>query len=1075
MVGASLSSPWHAHPDAMDPTVRPFVGRSDELDALTRALADAERGAGSVWLLVGEPGIGKSRLVEEAARIADARGVLVAWGRAWEAGGAPAFWPWVQVLRTLLRRRGPEALGSGRAGVLAQLLPEVGTPIDDSALRPDQARFRVLDGVVGALVEAAEEAPLLVVLEDLHAADTSSLLLLELLTAQVATAPLLVLATHREGAVDIGDVGPHLLRIARGARRLALRRFGRDDVAAFLARLRDEPPPPELVDTLLRTSEGNPLFLTELSRFIEDHRRTEGQLAVPPTLRAAIRERLTHVPTETLEVLEAASVLGRDVDLDLLATVCGRSFEDTTRMLDAIATTGVLEIVGPRRRRFSHVLVREVLYGEIAPDRRNALHVRCADACVQLGSASEPPWSELAHHLLAAGSAGRERGIEAAIGAAEQASARYAFDDAAAWLQRALDRVDASVPWTRRAELLLSLGRARMLAGDVEAGRSLCAEAAAMARREGAVSLLARAALEYGAVFLIAQVSGTLVDLLREALDALPPSETALRARVQARLAAALQPCDDPQVPIAMAHEAVASARSIGDNVVLLDVVRSAGSALADLGPALERRALDREHLALAERLGDGGEALRGASRLVFDTLELGDGVEAAAAVATCERWCERLGTSHALWRGAAIRATLELWQGRFADAAVSQARARALSEQARDPNARRALPLQAVLGLWLEGRDADALTATAALYPMLRGDRFDRLVATALEALARARTGAKVELDEDTLDALCTTRDMSAMRCCAELVLRIGDRRRMAELCETLQKHAESFVNFGAFALFVGEPIALFVGRLHAALGRRDAALAMLRRSAERCRAGGAKPGLFWSLLELAALGGPDAPALRQEAIAVARDIGSPHLLAHVEPTAAPLPDTATRPTETPFAVRRLGDVWEVHGEGEPIYLRDTKGVQMLAKLVDAPGASVHVLDLVGGLPDTGDAGPMIDAQARDAYRARIAALREELEEAQTWNDSARAEAAREEIEAIETELARAVGLGGRLRRSHSATERARVNVQRRLKDVVRRIATERPELGRRLEQALRTGVHCCYDPDRSSPLARD
>jgi tetratricopeptide (TPR) repeat protein len=913
-----------------------------------------------------------------------------------------------------------------------------------------------------------------VVLEDLHAADPSSLLLLELLASQIPTAPLLVVGTHREAAVDVGDVGALLLRIARGARRVVLRRFARPDVTAFLTQRGGAAPRPELVDALLHASEGNPLFLAELSRWIDDPRHADPSVSIPATLRAVIRERLTRVPGPTLELLEAASVLGRDVDLELLAAICDRSLDETAAMLDGIATTGVLENVRPRRRRFSHVLVREALYGELTPERRTALHLRCADACVQARPDTEPAWSELAHHLLAAGPAGRERGIEAAICAAERAAAQYAFDDAVTWFQRALDRVDAEVPWMRRAELLLALGRARMLAGDVEAGRSLCAEAAEMARVEGAVPLLARAALEYGAVFMLGQVSGTLVALLREALEALPVNEVALRARVRARLAAALQPATDPEVPIAMAREAVASARTVGDPVVLLDVVRSAGSALADLAAPMERRALDREHLALAERLGDSGEALRGATRLAFDALELGDGREAESAVSACEHWCERLGTVHALWRGAAMRATFELYRGRFAEAAAAQARACALGEQARDPNARRALPQQAVLAAWLEGRDEEAMSALAALRPVLQREPFERALLVALEGIGRARLGA-VELDQplrESIDFLRTTQDTSALRCCAELALRTGDRELMLHLADALRGCADRFVNFGAFASFVGEPVALFAGRLEGALGRRDEASAMLRQAVELSRTAGARPALFWSLLELAAQGGGEEAALREEAITIARELVSPSLLSRVELVAPRIAVPPALATDGPLELRRLGDVWEVCGSGSPLYVRDTKGVRMLSRLVDAPGRSLHVLDLVGdgsgAVVDIGDAGPIIDPQARDAYRRRIASLRAEIDEADSWNDSARAARAREELEALEKELAAAIGLGGRSRRSHSAIERARVNVQRRLKDVVRRITADRPELGHRLERALTTGVHCRYDPDR-------
>jgi hypothetical protein len=152
--------------------------------------------------------------------------------------------------------------------------------------------------------------------------------------------------------------------------------------------------------------------------------------------------------------------------------------------------------------------------------------------------------------------------------------------------------------------------------------------------------------------------------------------------------------------------------------------------------------------------------------------------------------------------------------------------------------------------------------------------------------------------------------------------------------------------------------------------------------------------------------------------------------------------------------------------------HLKDVRGVRMLATLVNEPGREHHVLDLSGAPKseteaiDRGDSGEVIDQEARRQYRARVIELREELEEAESWNDPARAERAREELEAIEQELAQAVGLGGRERRSGSAAERARVNVQRRIRDAIRRIESYHPGLAKHLDRSVRTGAYCTYDP---------
>jgi len=176
-------------------------------------------------------------------------------------------------------------------------------------------------------------------------------------------------------------------------------------------------------------------------------------------------------------------------------------------------------------------------------------------------------------------------------------------------------------------------------------------------------------------------------------------------------------------------------------------------------------------------------------------------------------------------------------------------------------------------------------------------------------------------------------------------------------------------------------------------------------------------------------------------------------------------------RPAVQFFRICRDGEVWLCECESQTFRLRDSRGMQMLARLVAAPGKEIHVLDLMGASlgeepPDGGDSGEMLDEQARRQYRLRLESLRAELEEAEGINDLAGAEAAREEIEQLTSELSRAFGLGGRARRSGSSVERARVNVQRRLKHALERISRECPSAGRHLDWAVRTGSFCSYQP---------
>jgi hypothetical protein len=169
---------------------------------------------------------------------------------------------------------------------------------------------------------------------------------------------------------------------------------------------------------------------------------------------------------------------------------------------------------------------------------------------------------------------------------------------------------------------------------------------------------------------------------------------------------------------------------------------------------------------------------------------------------------------------------------------------------------------------------------------------------------------------------------------------------------------------------------------------------------------------------------------------------------------------------------ITSAGDAWLISCGNVEFHLKDLRGVRLLARLVAEPGREFHVLDLNGSrnpsvqAPDAGNANELLDEEARRQYRERIEALREDVAEAERWNDAARATRAREELGFIEQELARAVGLGGRARRAASAAERARVNVQRRIRDAIQRIETYHPGLAKHLDRAIRTGAYCAYEP---------
>jgi eukaryotic-like serine/threonine-protein kinase len=594
-----------------------FVGREPETKALLAGLGDATSGRGRFFVLGGEPGIGKTRLADEFSTRAKAEGVLVLWGRCWEAGGAPAYWPWIQSLRGLLRELDPEALRrqvAGGGADLAQLLPELRERLPDlpepPPASPGAARFRLFDALSGFLRRASEDRPLLLVLEDLHAADAPSLLLLQFVVGEASRSRMLVLATFRDVEVTrdhpLAASLPELAR-AQGTTRISLAGLSRPDTGRLIETIAGRTPPVELVAAIHRETEGNPLFIGEMVRALASEgwppstadRRPS---PIPEGVREVIGRRLHRLPEDCRRVLTVGSVIGRDFTMEALKRITGRPAED---LLDSIRDAAcVISDVrhAPGTFRFTHSLIRDTLYEELTPADRIRLHREVGeDLEAMYARDPEPHLAELAHHFFEAAPAGDVRkAVDHAVAAGRRAVALLAYEEAVRLFRMALQALRESPDEERRCQLLLLLGDAQSRSGDGPASRQTYLEAAGIATRLDLPELLARAAFAYAGRISWARagIDRQVIPLLKQALEALGAEDSVLRVLLLSRLAGALR--DQPVVAprAALGREAVAMARRVGDPETLICALLGQ-LASTFLGPD----SLDQQ-FAFAEELG---------------------------------------------------------------------------------------------------------------------------------------------------------------------------------------------------------------------------------------------------------------------------------------------------------------------------------------------------------------------------------------------------------------------------------------------------------------------------------------
>jgi AAA ATPase domain len=1109
-----------------------LIGREKELEPLLAGLADARSGRGGLFLVTGVPGIGKTRLAEELSERAEEEGMLAIWGRCWENPGAPAYWPWAQALLGLIERRDVTALEQevgGGADWIAEIVPKLRdrlTGIEPlGPLRSEQARFALFDAVSIFLRNVSASDPLLIVLDDLHAADRESLALLDFIVRSLSESPVVVTAAYQEAAAHARpEVRKLFGALGTKGRHLTLAGMGEEHIGRIVEQEIGAAPPRELVRALYATTEGNPLFAGEVARLLA----AQGQLAVwtgaeqvgrlplPDTVRETIHRRLEPLGRQGIEMLKPAAVIGRDFRLGTLERVAGSDRESLIKLLDEARAAGlVVEVPSAVGRfRFTHGLIQETL-AELTTAERIRLHREVGEALEEVHGDDPEHLAELAHHFAEAAPGGdAERALGYAARAGREAMRVLAYERATELFELALD-VSEQLPFDleRHADLMVSLGTALTRAGDPSARDKLLAAAEA-ARSVNKAELLAQAALGIHVFNLSPGVpDDAAVALLEEALERIGPEGSVLRARLLARIATALYyRFGTAERRNAMVTEAVSMARRLGDPATLAYVLIN--GQLATWGPDTTERDLEwvEELLVLTEEAGNAELALHTRTRQVDYLLELDDLVGADIALLALERASADSPDPRARAYLPLQRARRAAIEGKYAEAEQWNAEAASVGAAIEDRMIQLLATAQFTMLRWTQGRIGEVeqlVRRFADAAPGIVGWRA-ALARIYCDLGREAEARRELErLDQQGFARLPRYNGwLNMMAMLAEVCAHLGDAHRAATLYELLLAFERRNV-VTAQCVFDG-PVSRYLGIMATTSGNWEAAarhFELARVASARQRA---RPFLALLAIDearmLAARDAPGDPAraldLLTEAREIAGELGMEKIVERAEQARLALGDVeperveAAPPREPePASPARAqlqceGDVWAFRFDGHTLHIRDSKGVRYLAVLLANPGIEIHSLELAGSSPDAGsrgradpgqglsargaqDAGPVLDIAAKAAYRSRREELREELDEAEAFNDPERAARAREEMDFLTSELAGAVGLGGRNRKGASNEERARVAVTKAVRATLRRIDEMNSDLGQELAATIRTGTFCSYEPDRRRPVS--
>jgi FixJ family two-component response regulator len=620
----------------------PFLGRKAELEALGEWLAASSEGAGGLYIVTGEAGIGKTRLIERFT-YALTPGAVTVWGRCHRDPDVPPYWPWLGILRACAERRDDTTLRSelGAAAQdivplvpeLAERFPEFASPPD---LEPSEARSRLFDGVHSFLRRAAARAPHVVVLDDVHWIDAGSLALLEYLVSHLGDLNVLFIASYRDLRLAVGsDAAAHLGAVTRYGRRLALEGLHEHDVRELMIAVSGHEPPSAVSNAMHFRTRGNPLFIEQMSRLI-GARHSWGdtdveRLRMPTEIHSVVRERVATLSAVCRGALSTAAVIGKTFELDVFARAMDCAPEAALELLNAPISARLVEKArgALREYSFTHALIREVLYEDLSLLDRARTHERIARAILATHERDlDAHLSSLAHHFVQAAEVCDPAPVlDFCTRAGDRALSIHAYDVAADHYRRALDALALTAhDDERRGRLLLRLGEAQRHARNEPEARASFAKAAAIGDRIGDAELFGRAALKFAGPMNVGlgQIDAEIVSLLERAVPRVDGRWPELRSRLLARHVHELWFVMSREVARSSLDEALRLAEASGDANAIAHTYNVRHLALWDDDDVDERAGWAKKIVALRGR-ADREVVLEGYAWLIGDELERGD------------------------------------------------------------------------------------------------------------------------------------------------------------------------------------------------------------------------------------------------------------------------------------------------------------------------------------------------------------------------------------------------------------------------------------------------------------------